>query len=735
MTATQINQQVTANHLQVWLKKGWLKTLCVLLCAGVCSPAVTADTDGLMLEEVVVTAQKREQSQQDVPVAITSHSALALEKARITDLVDLSDVTPGLSAESIGLRSPFIFMRGTGSGSFDIGSDPSVSVFIDELYIPRFSAMQFGLADVERVEVLKGPQGTLFGRNTSGGAISVVSQKPTEDLSGNVSFNIGNKNYYALSSSVNGALSDNVLGRISLTTTARDGWVENTVTGVDHSDAESFGGKGSLLFVGENYEALFSLSYTKDNANATTYQNVTDSILFLSPFAPPPALSDDPEKQAYNTDGFQDREATVTSLKVDWDLGFATATSVTGYISSEFTELHDLDGTTADTFDRAADEQSDSFSQEFRLASNEEGTLSWLGGIYYFYDEAERRDNFILGTDSSLSAFFNGGASFFTTDEVEIDTTSWAVFGHIDYDLSEKWQLSLGIRYSEDEKDSHRSASATAPSPLLPVAYIVKATPKWESFTPKIALQYFAADDIMLYASYSEGFKSGGIQSSIQATPLQAATVFNPEEVESWELGFKSVLLDNRLRLNVALFHVEYSDLQFIAGTGALVVTTNAAESTTDGIELDFEAAISERLRISGGYAWLDAKFDRYIDGAGIDQSGNQIVRTPKHQGNIAVVYEMPLDSGSLTYTVNARAQSRTFFEPSNNDTFSQPGYEQFGARIEYAHNDGDWRVALWGRNLNNEEVCANIIALPGNVGLCSIDALRSYGASINYEF
>lgn len=708
-------------------------------------PANESLAQSATLDEIVVTAQKREQGLQDVPVAVTALTGDALEARNITDLADIGDITPGLSFESIGLRSPFIFMRGTGTGAFDIGSDGSVSVFVDELYMPRFTGMQLDLADIERIEVLKGPQGTLFGRNTAGGAISVVSRKPTDDFTARALLDIGNKDYVSFRGSLSGPLvEDRLLARMSVAGKRRDGWVENTITGEDHLDSEAFGMRGQLLFRGDSAEALLSATYTRDDAGASAFQNKTNSVFLLSPFSPfagSVPSSTDPERQAYDTDGFQDREGIILSGKLDWDLGFANFTSITGYISHEFDELHDLDGTEAAVINRAADEESDSFSQEVRLTSNDDGRWDWIVGGYFFKDDASRQETFTVGPDSGLSAVFAGGGTFTVDDWVTVDTQSWAVFGQVGFQFTDELKINAGLRYSEDRKEEFRTTDRSVASPLLFVPYTVTPEADWESVDPQASLQYTPTDDLMFYASYSEGFKSGGFQPAVPASAAFAQSVFNPEDVRSYEIGMKSDLLDNRLRLNLAAFHVRYSDLQFLAGTGSLgaapiVVITNAAESTTDGVEVELEALITENLRLTAGYAYLDATFDEYVDGNGVNQAGNQIIRTPEHQAHATATYTVPLPKGRVNIAGDVKVQSRTFFDPDNTVALSQPGYTLYGARLGYESEEGDWKVTAWGRNLGDKAHCANVIALSAStVGLCTIDALRSYGVSLSYAF
>ncbi len=701
------------------------------------------------IEEVIVTAQKREQRLEDVPITVTALTGESLAAANVTDLADIADVTPGLSFESIGLRSPFIFMRGAGTGAFDIGSDPSVGVFVDEVYQPRFTGMQLDLLDVERIEVMKGPQVALFGRNTLGGAIQVVTRKPTPTLEGLVSAHIGAPDLAQFAGTLSGPIAgERLLGRLTVAHKSRDGWVENVLTGVKHHDVDAQAARGQLLWNGDLAQLRVILDYSRDDANAAPFSNETSSVLLLSPTSPYFGLvpsTFDKERQYFNTDGFQDRESRAATATLDVDLGWADLTATTAFLAHDFVESHDFDATQAAVIDRFADEESDSFSLEVRLAGEMSADraplegLNWLVGLYYFDDDASRYERFTFGPDNLLSAFFAGGNTVFINDSHRVQTEAWALFGQAGLQLAEAFRLNLGMRYSEDEKSSKRDALPSAFTPFLPAPYSIDLARDWTSFDPQVSLQFTPAPDLSLYVSYAEGFKSGGFQPSVPATPLDAQEIFDPEEVTSYELGIKSIWLERRLRFNAAAFRAEYDNLQFVAATGVrpggapIVVITNAASSITEGVEIELMARPVEALELGLGYAYLDATFDEYVDGNGVDQSGHRIERTPEHQGHLTALYRIPVSVGTLSVAGEVKSQSRTFFDPDN--IVHQDGYTTFNASIALDSSDGRWQISLWGRNLGDDDHCANIISLSeSQVALCSLDALRTYGISLAYH-
>ena len=701
------------------------------------------------IEEIIVTAQKREQRAADVPITVTALTGEALARSNVTELADIADLTPGLSFESIGLRSPFIFMRGAGTGAFDIGSDPSVGVFVDEIYQPRFTGLQLDLVDIERVEVLKGPQVALFGRNTLGGAIHVVTAEPTPQLEGLASLDVGNEGLIQFRGTLSGPIAgDRLLARLSIGQKKRDGWVENVLSGVKHHDVDAQAARGQLLWLGDRARLRLTVDYARDDVRAAPFSNETASVLLLSPISPyfgqVPATFDK-RHQYFNTDGFQDRESWSAAARLDFDFAWGRLTSITGMQSHDFVELHDFDATQAAVIDRYADEESDSWSQEIRLAGELDADrapfagLDWLLGLYYFDDDASRYEQFTFGPDNLLSAFFAGGNTVLINDWHRVRTEAWALFGQLGLQINDSWRLNAGVRRSEDEKSSHRDALPSAFTPFLPSPYEIELSRDWSSFDPQVSVQYTPTSDIALYASYGEGFKSGGFQPAVPATPDDAREIFDPESVKSYELGLKTSLLDRRLTVNAAVFHAEYDNLQFVAATGVrptgapIVVITNAGASTTDGIEVELMAQPLEGLELGLGYAYLDATFDEYVDGNGTDQSGNRIERTPEHQGHFTALYRIPLSIGTLSLSGEVKSQTETFFDPDN--IVREEGYTTVNASVALDSSDGRWRIGLWGRNLGDDDHCANIISLSeSQVALCSLDGSRTYGINLLYR-
>jgi iron complex outermembrane recepter protein len=731
----------------------------VLMMAPQWGAAQSQGSSAPPLEEIVVTAQKREQRLQDVPFSVSALSAEQIAASGITRLDDVARYTPGLFFETIGIGRPQAFIRGIGSAAFDAGSDPSVALFVDEIYIARFTGVTFDLFDLERIEVLKGPQGTLFGRNAAGGALHIVTRKPSEEFSAQFAADIGNYDSVLLRGGISGPLSrDSLLYRLSFATKESEGYIRNTATGERHQDDGSHGLRGQLAYTGsDGFDAIFTLEYGRDDIGMLAEQNVTDNVLFRPPGDLAGQSHDLSLDQQYNTDGFQERTSTMLAAHLNWETTPGTLTSISAYRNNEFEELHDLDSTLFDTLDRYALEDGETFSQEFRLASSADAAFNWVAGLYYLHESTFRDEQWTIGSDTAFALFMNGGQRFNLQDVMDVTTDSYAAFGQGTYALTPAWNLTVGGRYSRDEKSADRllnnngiGAQCTPATPcgpfpvnvLLPASFTTSFGRSWNSFDPQVTVDYRAADDVMLYATYREGFKSGGFQPSIPANAERASFIFGPEDVRSYEIGLKSELADRRLRLNAALFHNRYEDLQFVTGTGVgaggapIVVTDNAAHATSQGVEIELLLRSSENLQLSAGYSYVDATIDEYVDDAGNDQSGKQVIRTPKHQASTVGEYTVALGGDSrLVLRGEWSYRSRVYFDPGNTLETSQEGFSQFSARIAY-ETGGAWSFALWGRNLGDELYCQNTITLSAStVGVCHTGPPRTYGLSFQYSY
>lgn len=699
------------------------------------------------IEEIVVTAQKREQNLQDVPISVQAFGSEQLEKLGWGDVAKLDEQVSGMFFGDMSANRPRVFLRGIGTTKFDIGAETAVAVFVDDVYIPRFSSILSGLVDVERIEVLKGPQGTLYGRNVTGGAIKIVNKAPTEDFEGFFEAGIGNFSLGEVKGAVSGSLLPNrMLGRLAISHRSQDGPHEDTVTGNSNGAVDTVA-RGALSFiVSDDLNVGVGVSYIRQDAEGQMFDwkpNPTNPLVFLnSPLksaavqAALPGVTSDQRSDAYNLPGFIDQEGITATVKINWTLDDFQLVSITSYIDDEMQSAEDFDATSFEAQHAFVDQQSAVFSHELRLASLPGGLLSfdnrlnWQLGVYYFRDDSEREDKFIRGEDGLFAAIAGGLGSVppfsvmpvAITDvfDVEIETTSTALFGQGTFDVTDKLALTLGLRYTEDKKDMRYDATTSAIAvPPVPVPFTLTDDLEFSATDYRFAVDYHFLDNLMGYASYSRGFKSGGVQSSVGVA--SAALPFDEEVLKALEFGFKSRWLDNHVQLNVSAFRYVYEDQQvltsLLVGGTPVPITDNVASSTMYGAEMDAAVFISEQLAITANYSYLDATYDEYLQAAtGADLSGNQMIYTPEHSYNLGVSYLMPLgEFGELDLRADYSWKDNVYYDVDNTRDLGEQnaqGVINLSGSLSWGDN-GRYALTVFCNNCADKDYSVNKLVLP----------------------
>ncbi|CAN1512750.1 CirA Outer membrane receptor proteins, mostly Fe transport [Caulobacteraceae bacterium] len=709
-----------------------------------------SDSPAVSVGEVIVTARKREERLQDVPMSISAIGGEALEDAGYTELNDLSRLTSNVFFEAADRSKPLIFIRGIGTRGYDAGSDPSVGVFVDGVYLGRFGALDLDLMDVERVEVLKGPQGTLYGRNTIGGAISVVTKDPSATLTGKVSGEVGasetsGDNLFGLTASVSGPISqDGAYGSLSVSRRTRDGYQPVTGTDVRGGSEDSWAIRGKTLFeLGDDAKLRLSGDYARSDGPPLVLVPNTLGGAATVPGALAPGYVAQAEPSApyhpssdVNDQGIVKKTYGV-SAQLDWARGELDFTSITAARGMALDERDDLDGTVLPFQVYRAEEDSDQFSQEFRVA-HEADAFNWVFGLYYARENVTRTE-FIDFGPASLLSFLVAPAPLGWGFGFDLESTSMAAFGQVQWQMTDALSLSLGARYSKDKKDVVFDTTTTVPGFIVsPYTEAVDRT--WNSFDPSIALNYKVSDDVMVYASWATGYKSGAFQ-FIAIDALSANQVANPEDVESIEIGLKSTLFNDRLRFNVAMFNMDYKDLQQlrlvpIGGGVTRIVITNAASSTIQGLEVDAKWVASENWSFDLNYGYLDATFDNYVFNATFDFSGNQMPRSPKTTFSIAANYTRPTAWGRFDARLGYAWRDEIFFEADNNVIDPDSSEGALGLVDMSAGITGDrWAVSLWGRNLSDERYRRQVLNSTGNSQREIWAEPRTVGLRLTYSF
>lgn len=689
---------------------------CAIASASFASTTLAADTEeSVGIEEVVVTAQKVSENLQDVPIAVTAFGEEQMRVNRIEAMVDVAQRTPGMVATEVNPAEPNLFLRGIGSEGIDSNAagDASVVTFIDGVYIGRGGGANLDLLDLQRVEVLRGPQGTLFGKNVVGGLVNLVTRKPSADAFGDVAVTLGNEGRTDVRGRVNRALSDTVFVSAAVVSREHDGYTKNATTGNDVDDEDIFGARGAIRFApNDTFDLVVSADVTRQRQEGKPRDNVCD-----------PTWQDgvhcvgvDPDERTVNavTDGFLDRDVQGIAAEANWTTTFGTVTSITAYREASFGFEDPFFSNPVnppaqiESINRNR-ENSDQLSQELRLGFDAfDARLDGIVGLYYLTENIDRNE--IL-----YQTFPTAGSTGIGSFPQDVESDSIAVFGEVGYDILENLRAIVGARMTWESKDAHlQGVLVEGPGlpPPLSVPYNVDTDEDWDAFTPRAVLQWTAMDDLMVYASASRGFKSGGFQGTA-GTGESAVIPYDPEYAWSYELGAKSQWFENRLRVNVAAFHTDYEDLQVSQLVPlCCVVIGNAAEAEIDGVEVELVTQPIEGLEINFGYAWLDAEYVDFASGATADYSGNTLPRAPDNKYNVGAQYTWPLAGlGDAFVRVDYTDQSKMYFEASNTPFEVQEGYDLLDARMALRASDGDWEVAVWGKNLTDELIKSHIVA------------------------
>jgi len=689
------------------------------------------------LEEVIVTARKREESIQDVPVSMTAFSGEKLDNAGYSDVASLSSVTPNLEMNSVGPTATFTYVRGIGTRRIDSGVDQSVGTFVDGLYRGRAYTTNTDLLMVERVEVLKGPQGTLYGKNTVGGAISITTREPDlEAWSGQFRYEPGfsgdgDDKFNNAFISISGPILPGKIG-IAAVVSRRDSDGYQTIldddppTGVERQglrggSEDTLAGKLKLgWYITEALDLTLGINVSKSDSVANAFSlndggNPNAQIILINPLLPRPQLVDDPRVAISDYDAQVPYLNITTAMsRLRWQSDSITLQWIAGWEDAESLVDQDFDASGYDILTNITLEQAKQQSHELRFEYSQANWNMLLGG-YYSSEQIDRKELRILGTDSIFSPL-NGGQPSRLDFTSDFDVQSLAVFGQFNWAITDSLDLTLGLRQSKDEKQSRlisvNDLTVTAQALLQGTVeeYDVSLEDEWGSLDTLLSLSWNVLDDTMLYATLSSGYKSGGFQ-FLALTEDNARQILEPEFVDNYEFGVKSTLFDNRLRSNIAIFQMDYTNLQVLTfdSTNLIPVTVseNAAESRIKGVELELEAALSANWLMTVGYSYLDTEYDDYLqdpNDPSTQRAGNEMPNAPKNTATVGLNYSVDIGDGELMAGLRVSWKDSFFWEPDNNRPRrdqKEPELTKVDANIGYRH--GAYYINLWGTNLTNK--------------------------------
>lgn len=731
--------------------------LCVVV-----APAALAQSETLVLEEIVVTARKREESLQEVGMSL---SALSGEDLRIrfdADLQTLQNMAPNLVVSDIqqGPGSPAaIAIRGIGTTDVEKNFDPTVGVVVDGVFIGVNSGAMLKAIDLESVEVLRGPQGTLFGRNSIGGVINVTRSRPDFDgVSGSVRAGAGNHGDMQLDAYLNVTASDQLAFRLGGAKRENDGWFYNATLDRDVGESDYWVISPSVLWrPTDNAEIYYRFDKTEQEQDANTLHNLAQpDQIFCALYGQcaqgldtPQSGSDytvlqndDPPYQTYF-----DTETHI--LNASWDIDDRYGLEfVYGRFETDEEVYQDWDSTPLTLYhtDRPATWKQDSY--ELRL--NYDGDrLSYTAGVYYWESDYRIDLTSYIGFGAILGvpgAGFDDSVVFPVFQTVSQSTESYAFFVEADYLLADRWTLTLGGRYTKDEKES------AVVDPLTP-ELAVRGNPgnpfdeSWNEFTPKVGLRFQANDRLMYYGLYSKGFRAGGFNGRPGGGQyLAASTPYDPETVDNFEVGMKSEWLDGRMRLNVAAFMMNYKDKQeeqsvpVAGGTGQQTLVVNASEASINGLEVDFSWLVNAYFTLEGNLGLLDAEYDELEDPAlGLDLSDLELRRAPEVTAAVAPVLTFPAGPGQITARAALRYVDDMELTFLNSPQSSVDSHTVLDASITYAINN--LSVSVWGLNLTEDDSWTqayDVGTSPVFAGLWTYTAIRpprTYGAVVRWDF
>ncbi len=760
------------------IKRSEILKFCLGLLAavavfGTASAQENEDTDRL-LEEVLVTATHRTENMQDIPISVTAISGADMERADIFDPTTIALRVPNMTYGEFAPGQAIISLRGVSSADDGAGLDNSIALFLDGVYIGRSAAINFDMFDLDRIEVLRGPQGTLFGRNAIGGAINAVTSKPTDELVVKLGATVGNEGILRYRGLVSGPLSENLAGKISFTHREHDGFVRNVVLNKDIQSEDQTSIRGQLRFNTEASEWLLSGDYMEDDRDDMGRTPVVNRAPLLQILAANGGGGD--WETAISKDGFSYREASGISLQGDIEFARGVLTTITAVRNAntdwEMPSVGAPLGAIGLPFDEVIDdivEDIDTFSQELRWTSMLEGDFQYTAGLYYLNEETDRTEIFRItkaGTYSDPSNPFlltdPGSQSIIGNEYARTanETDSYAAYLDMTWQPNDRWSFSLGGRYTVDKKDytavSVNCALVKANDPsivgtqfenwaecdgqggslsIIAEAFEVNPSDKWSDFSPKLAAQFFPSDGLMFFGTISKGFKSGGFAGS-QGIESVASDPVDPETVWNYEIGMKGDFFNRSLRLNITGFYMDYQDLQIVrfgpvAGSDfGTFITTNIGSADIYGLETEFTWLVTENFQFSGHLALLDTEANDLIIN-GIDLSGTDLRQAPEMSYNIQADYFLPTSIGSW----NFHLEFSHVDEQLNDYLFTATVIEEqdlLDARIGWTSTDGQWEVALWGKNLTNEGYFAHTYVIgPGVIGVWGPP--KTYGVSTTW--
>jgi len=748
------------------------------------------------LEEIVVTATKRTESVQDVSIAVSAFSSDRLQDAHILNLEDLQYIAPSITIGT-DFGTAQLFMRGLGQNSILNSIDPSVGLYVDGAVINAPAAQLFSMFDLERVEVLRGPQGTLFGRNTTGGAINLITAKPTDEYEAHVRVSTGKYSLVQTEGALSGPLvEDRILGRVAWKTTRRDGFGKNEFTGNDVDDQDQLMFRGSFQFnINDRMDFLLTGEYGEQSDRALSFKFQEVSFPNAPPGSPLFAQgtggfpTGGPRNISHEFDPSNERETWSITGTFDWQAtDNILIRSITNYRDIDVDMRQDIDLSSianrrdvtggSSTVTQQIHER-EQFSQELQAHYNGDfinRRLDAIVGFFFFSEEAFFANRIGTFPDRGRQRVLPDGTMPPPDPRVMLlsdgDLDSYSLFWNVRYSVTDQISLKLGGRWTRDEREIVNVNQVFIPrfAPPCRAAFPLPDPPElaalppgvvecrifppgfdeqknFTDYTNEFGLEWRPATlrDAMFYYTFSEGFKSG----TAPGGTTNVTDFVEPEAISNHEFGLKSIWMDGSLRFNIAGFFYDIDDIQLqialpAGPAGFVTVFANATDQTGYGVEVETDWAITDRFRVSGSVAWLKAEFDNLVGedplnpGVLGDFAGNDPRRSPEWTANTHLAYDLPIKvvDGRFTVSVDGTFKSSHFFDEFNNERLDQGSYFLLDARLRYKSPGERWTAEIWGKNLTNRLIVAEGRALATGrvIGRTFLDPV-AWGVTFGYNF
>ena len=710
------------------------------------------------IEEITVTATRRSESVQDVPLAITALTGDFTREVNLDDVKDLVTFTPGVTGNSQDSFIDAISVRGIRTQDFGVGGDPSAAFFKNELYEGRNGSAVTSLYDVDRAEILRGPQGFLFGRNSIGGAFSVHTKKADVggDLSGYVDLDVAERGHVVGEGAVNVPVSDSFAMRFAGYVSQEDGFVRNFSTNTDLIEHEKAAIRWSTRYENDKMSLDTTVEYEDRKQSGSVYRAIETGDIWdsLETALGPITIRGGERDTDSDQSGGDNDDASILTLgvRLDYDFDFATLTSLTGYKDHDYYYNEDYDGTPLSINNYRQDQTGDYIQQEFRLVSNDDGPLSWYAGVSFYQEEIDARFTFIGQEDyfCQYYGYYYNGLTFtgcadlyayygspFTpsadgnlteTGRIQGKYTGWSGYVDVNYALNDRWDVGLGLRYTDDEKDF----TINVPTPnsdlgaywayTFSTAGDISDTQSWDDVQMRFMLRFQPTDTALLYASYTEGFKSGGFGSFAlvdangngigggvtdvtQASGARPNT-FNPEVADSYEIGYKDTLLDGRMIFGLNAFYYDYKDLQVVVFDGGAASVQNVGKVESKGLEGSLTTALGEQFDLFLALSWLDSEATELQSICGLPNpngcEGSSLFWAPEFSGAAVLNGYFDVGQGEIKASLDVTWESERGGGWEGLQSTMIPSYTEMSFRVDYK-SPANWGIGAYVENLNDE--------------------------------